>query len=100
MKFEELTAIFNKGLWVRGKDQKLMGKGVFESSLVEQGFTKIELRKMRNSSILKMVKTQDETGAIRNTYVLVFGGFDDINNGEKTTPKQSQADAVQVQKKK
>lgn len=69
---ETLVFLFNSmGLWVRGQDKKTMiGKGIFESVLVEHGFSKSELKRLVALSVLKRIYTQEKGGPRRTTYVL------------------------------
>lgn len=94
MKYEELLAIFNSpnSHWVKAADGKMVGKGVMETDLEEQGFTKTELRQLTASSILKKFQVR-LNGAIRNSYVLPIGGLNDVRDVEKATEKQPQNNA-------
>lgn len=75
MRYQDLVLFYNgeKAYWVKAPDGKIIGKGLMETELEEQGFDKSELRKLVASSILKKFQVKVK-GAIRNSYVLMIGG--------------------------
>ncbi len=65
-----LMFLFNsEGQWIKDTNGVVMGKGVLETRLVAQGFSKRDLKKLVANSMLKRVITQFQ-GGWRNTYVL------------------------------
>lgn len=75
MTYDQLVAAFNEhGHWVKTPDNQLLGKGLFESILVEQGFDKSELKKLVKCSILKKFQVK-LNGELMNSYVLPLGGL-------------------------
>jgi hypothetical protein len=69
---EGLKFLFNQGVPIRQIDGVIMGNGLFEKDLEEQGFTKKELRKLCDRGMLRKVITKFQ-GGWRNTYVLIGG---------------------------
>lgn len=68
---EALNFIFNsQGQWVRGHDRKtIIGKGMYERDLEEQGFSKRLLRRFVEKLVLRRVMLTHQ-GGWRNAYVL------------------------------
>lgn len=96
MNVDHLVLLFNtEGQWIKGRDGDIIGKGVFETVLVDQGFSKSELRRLVAVSILKRVTTI-HNGGWRTTYVLPTREAK-IESNKKATPQFAQEDGRQSQ---
>jgi hypothetical protein len=67
---DDLELLFKNGAPVRGVDKEtIIGKGLFESDLLGNGFEKWELKRLVKTGLLEKVTTRFQN-SWRNTYVL------------------------------
>lgn len=83
---DEFRVLFARGFYVTNKDQKVIGRGLFEKHLEELNYTKSELRKMIKAGILQeSIVNLDRSW--RKTYYLPLTK-EEFDEQEKITQQQ------------